>query len=406
MSENKTPDWLIETQNKSWEPEILISGITLTFIFLLSNHIYNFFGMLVQDFGVFDGVGKHLFRVSILCVSGLKIVLVGHLILRGLWTGLIGLSYVFPDGVNKRNLIQSKKDIEYDRPVEFVIRIEKLCSLIFSFTFTFISIAISFFIFFVPIFFLFVIGLDISLIRLITIALFILLMVFYIVFYKKLAEKMHKKEGSGLLSNTIAVYLTNIGKLKTGLIFVIFLLVSASLSISEISKYRFYNDEGVEIQTKNRIISINHDHYELLRNTSLRIPKATIDRFGIYDNQIELFISNYKEDANAIKAFQKDASLRKENNVMGAPAQIGLDDIYRIKIDGQPLSDLRWYWTEKKETGQKGMMTTIPINQTEIGSHELCIEKIYWDYKKKKMRIIKNWDLIPFEVFRICPGGE
>lgn len=31
---DKTPDWLIEIQTRSWEPEIIISGIMLTFVFL------------------------------------------------------------------------------------------------------------------------------------------------------------------------------------------------------------------------------------------------------------------------------------------------------------------------------------------------------------------------------------
>jgi len=39
MNKTKTPDWLLDIQNKSWEPEILISGITLTFLFILSNYI-------------------------------------------------------------------------------------------------------------------------------------------------------------------------------------------------------------------------------------------------------------------------------------------------------------------------------------------------------------------------------
>lgn len=37
MNDSKTPDWMLEIQNKSWEPEILISGITLTSLFILSN---------------------------------------------------------------------------------------------------------------------------------------------------------------------------------------------------------------------------------------------------------------------------------------------------------------------------------------------------------------------------------
>ena len=73
MNQNKTPDWLVEIQNKSWEPEILISGFTLTFLFILSDYIYNFYGMLVQDFAVFEVIARVLYRVSIGILTGFKI---------------------------------------------------------------------------------------------------------------------------------------------------------------------------------------------------------------------------------------------------------------------------------------------------------------------------------------------
>ncbi len=95
MNNSKIPGWLVDVQNKSWEPEILISGITLTFVFILSNYIYNFFGMLVQDFGVFDAVAKMLYRISVIAITGLKIILILHFILRGLWTGISGTSLMY-----------------------------------------------------------------------------------------------------------------------------------------------------------------------------------------------------------------------------------------------------------------------------------------------------------------------
>ena len=49
MKKDITPQWLIDIQHRSWEPEILISGITLTFLFLLTDYIYNFCGMLIQQ---------------------------------------------------------------------------------------------------------------------------------------------------------------------------------------------------------------------------------------------------------------------------------------------------------------------------------------------------------------------
>ena len=115
MEENQTPKWLISTQNKSWEPEIIISGITLTFLFILSNHIYNFFGMLTQDFGVFDAISKTLYIISIISLTSLKIILIVHLVLRGIWTGFVGLSYVLPNGVKYENLHKSQQSIEFDK---------------------------------------------------------------------------------------------------------------------------------------------------------------------------------------------------------------------------------------------------------------------------------------------------
>jgi len=46
-TERQTPDWLTEVQDRSWEPEILISGLTITVIFLLEKHIFNFHAALV-----------------------------------------------------------------------------------------------------------------------------------------------------------------------------------------------------------------------------------------------------------------------------------------------------------------------------------------------------------------------
>ena len=139
MEENQTPKWLIAAQNKSWEPEILISGITLTFLFILSNRIYNFFGMLTQDFGVFDAISKSLYIISIISLTSLKIILVAHLVLRGVWTGFVGLSYVLPNGVKYEKLPKNQRSVKFDTPESIVIKIEKICSLLFSFIFSSIT---------------------------------------------------------------------------------------------------------------------------------------------------------------------------------------------------------------------------------------------------------------------------
>ena len=116
--------------------------------------------MLIQDIGVIAGFAKILYIITVMTINGFKIILVIHLVLRGLWAGLVGLSYVFPDGVNKEKIAKSQKDINYDNPDVFVIKIEKICSLLFSFIFSYVPIGASIYIVYIPIILLFIIGLN------------------------------------------------------------------------------------------------------------------------------------------------------------------------------------------------------------------------------------------------------
>ncbi len=316
MNNSKTPDWLLEVQNKSWEPEILISGITLTFVFVLSNYIYNFYGMLVQDYGVFDGIAKTSYRISVIAVTGLKIILILHLILRGLWTGIVGMSYVFPGGVNQEKLPKSQRNIMYDKPDTLVIKLEKICSLLFSFIFSSIWIGIALFLYFIPLVILFLAGLDQYIIKIISLAYslvtFVLVIVIALFFKRKFENsKLKQKLENSIFNNILATYLTNIGRAKTILIFLVYFLVIFFISRSAIFKFDFYNHEGMESTSTTDIIRINNNLYEDSRDHKLRIPKATINQFRITSNSIKLFISHYKKDSYTIKELQKNTKLCK-----------------------------------------------------------------------------------------------
>ncbi|MEQ9301479.1 MAG: hypothetical protein RIF33_23070 [Cyclobacteriaceae bacterium] len=79
--------------------------------------------------------------VSIMKVSVFWLVLglIIHLITRGIWIGLVGLSFVLPDGMNRSRLKFVKEfDQEIDRIPSInglIIRWEKICSSIFSISF-------------------------------------------------------------------------------------------------------------------------------------------------------------------------------------------------------------------------------------------------------------------------------
>ncbi|MCK4765646.1 MAG: hypothetical protein KAW12_25830 [Candidatus Aminicenantes bacterium] len=398
MSASETPKWLLETQNKSWEPEILISGITLTFIFILSNHIYNFYGMLVQDFAVWDAVARTLYKVSIIILTGLKIILIFHLILRGLWTGFVGLSYVFPEGVNRLNLSKSAKKIHYDKPETFVIKIEKICSLLFSFIFSSFIFVLGFFLLFIPIVILFVLGLDISYIRIINLYVVLPLIVILTLLAILLETKFQKTTILNKLDILLTIYYTNIGKIKTNLIFLSYFLIIFLLSSGDISKFDFKNKKSSEISTRGGIVHLNKKFYEASRDQKLRIPKAAIDRFRVTDNAIELFIGFYKEDMYTIKKLKNNPEFLKKFEIKADKAGMYLHDLYKIVVDDKIIPGLKWYSTDHKHTNQAGIITKIPLDTLTNGYHELKINKVYWSTNKKKMKLIDNWEIIPFEI--------
>jgi hypothetical protein len=401
MNERKTPDWLIETQNKSWEPEILISGITLTFLFIISSHIYNFYGMLTQDFGVYDGITKMSYSISVSTFVGLKMILLSHLILRGIWTGFVGLSYVYPRGVNKQKIRKEDRNIDFDTPEEYVIKIEKICSLLFSFIFSSITFIIGIFIVFIPITILFLFGLNMVYIHYFSLALAAIIVIISLimtVFRGRLKNsKIEFFMANSIFNNALVIYLSNIGRVKAYTMFISFILIVVALSFPDISRFDFDNEKIAEISTTADIVSLDNNHYEALRNQELRISKATIDRFRVIDDSVELFISFYKEDIYTIKELEHDPESAQKFGVGSDSTKISLPDLYKVTIDDRLIAGLKWYSVDNIGTGQKGIMTKIPLRTLKHGYHELKIDKIFWKISKKKMKRIVSWGAIPFE---------
>jgi hypothetical protein len=402
MNRKKIPDWLLETQNKSWEPEILISGITLTVLFILTSHIYNFFGMLIQDFGVTYIIPRILYIISIIILTGLKIVLILHLVLRGVWTGFVGLSYVFPEGIKREKLPKSFRDIKYEKPETFVIKLERICSLLFSFIFSSIALFLSFFLLYIPMIFLFMSGLNRKVIKIFSLGYSLSVVVAVIIMASLFKTKLKKSKLRKILSNspynfTLNMYFTNLGRTRTYLIFALYFLLVILISFSDFRAFKFKNDVKSVLPQKDGIIQLNNDHYETLRTKKLRIPKATIKKFRVSEKHLELFISFYKNDISTVRNIQKNPEFLKKHGFDFQAGHITLPDLYRIKIDDRIISGLRWYEKDNQHSDQRGIYSFIPLINLTSGYHKLHIDKVFLRYRKNKLILIKDWLIIPFE---------
>jgi hypothetical protein len=405
MPETKTPKWLIDTQNKSWEPEILISGITLTFLFILSNYIFNFYGMMIQELNVRYIVGRNFYIVSIIILTGLKVGLIFHLILRGLWTGFVGLSYVFPEGINKKKLPESKRKFNFHKPETFVIKLEKVCSLLFSFIFSSIIFIGSFCLGMIPFALLYIAGLDVSTIKIII--LYIILpfymvigIIWIILASRKKTPKIIERTENTIFSNILTTYFTNLGKTKTLLVFIVYFMIISLISLPNILNFDFKNNNNVDIFSDPDLIHLKKEHYRNKADNNVRISKAAIDQFWVTGNTIELFISFYKEDLYTITNLKADTTPLKELGIKADSVNINLKSLYHIYIDDKHISNLNWYSKESSYTNQKGIITKITLDSLSTGYHEIKINKVFWVDKKKKIEVIENWDVIPFELER------
>ncbi|MEM8565070.1 MAG: hypothetical protein AAGF85_01330 [Bacteroidota bacterium] len=139
------PKWLEKTQHNSWEPEIFISGIVLFGLLQIPEYLVKFRYYFQREiYGLTTDIDNFV-AVLITGIQWLTFGLILHLFFRGIWIGLVGLSYVFPNGINKADLnYKGKFQTRINNIPDFtnqIIRLEKISSSIFSISyFLFMSI--------------------------------------------------------------------------------------------------------------------------------------------------------------------------------------------------------------------------------------------------------------------------
>ena len=401
--EKSTPQWLIDTQNRSWEPEILISGITLTFLFLLPDHLYNFFAMLIQDYGVFDAVSDTLYMISIVFLNGLKITLIIHLILRGIWTGLIGISYAFPKGINVKNLKIKKTPISYEKPEFYVIQLEKLCSLLFSFIFSSIQFFLGLIYIFGVIILLFVFRiptkyiLTISFWFAIATVIFVTIVSIYESKTKKLT-KINKFAERTIFSFIFKMYMTNLGAKKTLVLFFFYFSLIFLLSISSIQKFDFENDEAYSPKEHEYFNMIDPDLYDNTRNKNLRINKATIKDYYVSGQRLDIEISYFKDDEYTLTLLKENPKLLDEFKLKANENELNLFDLIKFSIDNEIVEPRLEMVMKVEKTNQILYHYSIVVDELDIGNHNLVIDKLNWNLSKKIINRIENWVNIPFNI--------
>lgn len=388
--------WLENLQRNSWEPEVIISGIILAFLFAFPSKIYSFSAMLVQEIGVAFILAMLVLLYLSAVISVFKIFFVVHLALRFIWAGLLGLSYAFPEGVIKENLFKISRNYTYRTPAQMVLEMERTCSMTFAYPISLVFVILVFTSYLGILLFVYVL-LDIS---------FFIVYLFFIISLIGFAllmllgkkSKLKEKYVGSIMASVSAIYQSNIGKWFSILYgFGIFAL-SIPLIYNDVRDFSlFFNEVNLlenELKWPSKELSYVEYHDE-----SKRYPRAFLASEFVEGNLLRLSIARYEGDEKFVEDLRDNFQMELDS--LGWHELKDTPDIYRFSINDVVLKSSSWRRNRIMVTNQKVFETAIPIGHLPMGTYTLKVEKLIVNYdllsnEPERIQHREQWDEIDF----------
>lgn len=417
MEKKTTPKWLKDIQENSWNPELLISGLSLVSIFTLSSAVNDFLIRIVIEHDVVPIVvylgGLYLNFALI----SLKIAFILHLILRGIWIGFVGLQYAFPEGIrfdklpNANRIPAIAKEIR--QPEELILLLERICSSIFSFAFSFVGLSVFIILLIGVVLLLSFIGLPLV----ITIGClfgFLILQGIMSSMYPWLLKKTGKKEikvikyillgFSRLTRNfffgeSLLVYASNINSRIVGVILMVYSMamgLSGAMasdrliqfskemqpSYAVIEKIREFKQGGKPRKEEPAVLKSNY--YADQKAPGNLVEKVVIPSKKV-SNYIELQVVDYKRDIDVFDLVNTDSTLAYR-----------IDPLVELYIDSVQVEAPVWYWSFYAETDQSTWLTMVDVQALAPGPHTLRIDKKIITLDTEELIEFEGWAVVPF----------
>lgn len=392
-STEKTPQWLKTIQLNSWEAELLISALVLYALFQIPDYLSE---ASLKNFER----GSRMHSLIYLLVDAVQLLSFGyilHILVRGIWVASVGLSYVFPGGVNQESLKfkgNFKKELNSNGSlVKMVLRLEELSSIIYGVSFIFFGTLVGF----GALLFSFL-----SVVELITplmednpyfagaagmlILFYVLLNI--LVFIDFLTNGLLRKKNwsadwfywvarifrvvtlSFLYRRSLLVLISNTKGWKSYLIPFIVLGVTAGYMYLVDLRGDNMRDNYYKRMASGDYSSIN---YENTRNSKDYIV-TTIQSDIIHDNTLKVFLKDLSS-FGAIYMFEGKKKLER-----GKWDKLPSDSISKyfnqrltIKIDSVEINNLSWFKTQHPTTYRFGFTTFIDLESFDRGAHFLKI---------------------------------
>lgn len=388
----QAPGWLKRIQENSWEPEIIISSVTLAFIFAFPAELYQFTAGLIQEEGMeYLGGSLTLYYLSFV-VNIFKIFFVVHLCLRFAWIGAVGASYAFPKGVIRDALFKYSKDDKFTEANTLVLKLERVCSMAFG-----MPLMLSIYIL--------VFSAYLLLLGILHITFGVRFDVLYVIFMVSiigfLAFSVAKKSAykawytTSLAGSLGAIYTSNLGKWKMNLYMALIFVLATPFITHDTKNFSLYHNSvsmPEEIVAWNESVQFS-DSYLAAGN---RVPRIMIKEDPYKPNELQLFLAHFEEDNRNLPSFNEYHSNKADSLGFNLDSITGL---HKILVDDSLHTDLSWQPIRLSENGQRFYTTRIATDSLEAGLHEIRIEKLVlfkFFSGKGKLRYRKDWAIARF----------
>jgi hypothetical protein len=359
-----------------------------------SRDLYEFAAKIIQDWGVNYIGGLLTLMYSSFLLNVFTIFLITHLALRFIWTGLLGVSYAFPQGVIDENLPNMLKGITFGDLNEWTMKLEKICSLFFG-----IPVYLAFI--FLPITFFLLLLLAVY--KIFDISFFIVYIIFMLsiisltliqFFYKKFKKGTPKAQN--LFSTMGATYSSNLGKWKFQVYQLLIILVAIPLVIKDTQNFTLFFQE-TSLNENQLAWPQKNWYFEDQRDPSLRFGRILLPSDKISGDHLPLWVAYYGEDEKYLELLNGPFSTTLDTlswqKLSIAP------DLYRISIDDSVYQISNWNQVILSQSNQRVYETRIPIADLSSGFHEINVEKLLMRmdfFSDTEPRLRKNWANVVF----------
>ena len=408
---NEKPEWLQALEAQSWQAELIASGLAIYGSLSMGVYLDGFSEWAVLRFN--DRILSIMTYLLIYIYAAhavLVISFISHLVLRILWAGILGLSSVFPKGVNTESKVYPehfKEKLKKDYPdlSQYSLDLDKMCSLIFSVlcAMVIVLINISIWIFLYLILSeLLILLLPVSLVNSIGYALvgvfFLVSILVSIATQGKFKNSKFSKQYGYKLTTIFSKYVYLIGNksynyivqtIRTNVTSKSFFIgMFAILMVSMfVAMPRLVNT--MKIYKKENFVNLSpHESYVLKDNYLSKLDKdiilePLIQDDIIEDNYLQLYIPRFKRENATVKELcgefvWNDSISKVENRKL---RQIFRSDCaqnyYSLTIDDTKLEHIEFRYKDQFYNNRSGYETFIDIDSLKKGNHILKIETKY-----------------------------